>query len=53
MEFALHGDIIIILNNVYMRGYSSVGRANGSQSLGRRFDPDYLHQILQAPFYFH
>ena len=24
-------------------GYGSVGRATGSQSVGRRFDPGYLH----------
>ena len=27
-------------------GCSSVGRANGSQSLGREFDPPQLHHIL-------
>lgn len=34
----------IIIKEVKIWGYSSVGRATGSQSVGRRFDPDYLHQ---------
>ena len=37
-KFKNYGDI------AQLWGYSSVGRASGSQSLGRRFDPDYLHQ---------
>ena len=28
-------------------GYSSVGRATGSQSVGQGFDPPYLHQFLK------
>ena len=31
-----------------LRGYSSVGRATGSQSVGRRFDPDYLHHFRKT-----
>ena len=41
---------------IYYWGYSSVGRANGSQSLGQEFDPPYLHQLKKAAlkplFYF-
>ncbi len=32
---------------LFIRGYSSSGRAAGSQSAGGRFEPDYLHE---APF---
>ena len=31
-----------------VRGYSSAGRAPALQAGGRRFDPDYLHQTIEA-----
>ena len=33
----------IVKCNICIGGYGSVGRATGSQSVGRRFDPGYLH----------
>ena len=32
----------------YKRGHSSVGRAIGSQSIGREFDPPWLHQFFKS-----
>ena len=32
------------------RGYSSAGRAPALQAGGRRFDPDYLHQVHKGPY---
>lgn len=29
---------------VFLRGYSSVGRAMALQAIGRGFEPHYLHQ---------
>ena len=33
----------IVKCDICIGGYGSVGRATGSQSVGRRFDPGYLH----------
>ena len=45
-ETSLQARSDLSLNQDYycIRGCSSVGRANGSQSLGREFDPPQLHQ---------
>ena len=34
-----------IIEQLNLRGYSSVGRALEWHSRGRRFDPDYLHHL--------
>ena len=36
------------VDNLQLRGYSSVGRATGSQSVGREFDSPYLHQFREV-----
>ena len=55
MDNYLGSYVITFKDGVFLRGlewgYSSAGRANGSQSLGRRFDPAYLHQLEKAVFY--
>jgi hypothetical protein len=38
----------LYLNSFYLllsRGHSSAGRASALQAEGRRFDPDWLHQV--------
>ena len=36
----------LVLSRLSGRGHSSAGRASGLQPEGRRFDPDWLHQLL-------
>ena len=43
--FNLEGTVPQEQKNEIAWGYSSAGRAPALQAGGRRFDPDYLHQI--------